>query len=116
MNVKEEIKLGITIWIEKKDKYKVVNKIMDESEEEPTFEGLDINEFYIDKSDGSLDGYIQVEEIGLGINIPFKDWFVQFLKFNSFDNLDEYLSKHKEDIEKTYKKLEEMRKKLKPSK
>jgi len=105
--------MSITIWIDKKDKEKIIKKIEKASVDEPVFEGLDIEDLYIDEDTGELVGFIGIEELGVGINIPFQEWFSEFLKFNSFDELIKFLENHRQEVEKAIKKVNKVKKLIK---
>ena len=101
----------VNIWIDKKDKVQIVKDIIDYDELicESLYDGHRIDEFYIDRHTGNMEGWIDVGPIGIGIDIPFQDWFTQFLKFGSFEDLEYFLAEHQDEVKKAYMTLKNVR-------
>jgi len=101
----------VSIWIDKKDKARIINDIQDydELECESLYEGHDIGELYIDRHSGAIEGYIGVGPIGIGIDLPFQDWFTEFLRFGAFEDLEYFLAEHQDEVKKAYMILKNIR-------
>ena len=101
----------VSIWIDKKDKEEIIKTIAnyDELDGEALYEGHHIDEFYIDRHTGDLEGFISVGPIGVSIDIPFQGWFAQFLKFGSFEDLEYFLAEHQDKVKEAYMVLKNIR-------
>ena len=101
----------VAIWIDKKDKEQIIKDVAnyDELICESLYEGHHIDEFYIDRTTGDMEGYIDVGPIGIGVDIPFQDWFTQFLKFGSFEDLEYFLAEHQDEVKKAHMTLKNVR-------
>ena len=101
----------VSIWIDKKDKEQIIKDVVnyDELNCESLYDEHSIDEFYIDRKTGDLEGFIGVGPIGIGIEIPFQDWFTQFLKFGSFEDLEHFLAEHQDEVKKAYMTLKNIR-------
>ena len=99
----------VSIWIEDKSKKEIIEAVKNHNEEDPLYDGHHIDEFYIDRSSGAIEGYISVGPIGVGIDIPFEDWFAQFLKFGSFEKLEYFLAENQERVKAVQMVLKNIR-------
>lgn len=94
----------VSIWIDKKDKIKIMADILeyDELDGEALYEGYKLDELYIDRKTGDIEGFISVGPIGVGIGLAFQDWFTQFLKFKAFEDLEYFLAEHQDEVKRAY--------------
>jgi len=105
----------ISIWIETKDKQNLIKKLKGKEYDEGMLliePKCEIEELYID-SDGSITGFISTEDsLGFGINIAFKDWFKELIKFKSLDVLFTYLTQHSDEILQAKVSIDRLRDKI----
>ena len=100
------------VWITKEDFSKIIENIKNHDEEEPLYEGHSIDELYIDSATGSMEGFITIGDIGVNIWIPFGEWFSNFVKFDAFDNLEEFMDNHKDAIDEVITQLHVIKKRI----
>lgn len=87
-----------SIWIGEDDFEKIIEKIKNHDESVALYEGHDIGELFIEP-DGSMYGFISVGDIGVGIHIPFGEWFSEFVKFKSFKTMLDFMERHREKLD-----------------
>jgi len=104
-----------SIWIREEDKEKILQKMEENNEEEALYEGHKIDELYVDRYDGSLTGFIEVGDIGVSVWIPFVEWITQFIKFNTFEEIEEQVKKHQTEIKKIQENIKEIKQVLEVS-
>ena len=101
--------MSCSIWIDERveKKTELMSKIMKYDGSDCLYDGHEIDELYIEK-DGSLEGFISIGEIGVGINIPFEEWFGLFKKYDAWDALRVNIEKRILDQEVTLQELKNM--------
>ena len=101
--------MGCSIWIDDRleNKKGLIEKILDYDGSDCLYEGHEVDELYIER-DGALEGFINVGEIGVGINIPFEEWFGLFKKYKAFDELRQQIEKRILEQEVTLTELKNM--------
>ena len=95
-----------SIWIEQAKFDKIIEKIRNHDEADPLYDGHIIEELYINSHDGSMEGFISIEEIGVSIWIPFGDWFSNFIKYKAFEDLTDFLEEHQETVQNVIDKTQ----------
>ena len=88
-----------SLWIEEKDFDAIIEKIQNHDESDPLYEGHNIEELYVNSSNGTLEGFITIGDIGVGIWIPFGEWFSNFVKFKAFDKMIDFMENHQHEVE-----------------
>jgi len=97
------------IWIINEDKEKTIEDIKNHDESDPLYVGHTLDELYVDMSTGNLDGFMQIGNLGIGINIPFEEWVRNFIRLGVFENLPELFERKREELIEAQKSVEEIR-------
>lgn len=90
-----------SIWMAEKDFEKIIENIKNHDEGDPLYDGHNIEELYIDSHDGAMNGFISIGDVGVSIWIPFGEWFANFVKFKTFEDMIDFMEAHQEDVKET---------------
>jgi hypothetical protein len=94
------------IWISKEEVPRIKKKLEDFVEEDALYEGHKIEELYIDRWSGDLEGFIGIGDIGVAIHIPFEEWVAQFIHFGSFEDLPVIFKRKQQELLKACESAE----------
>ena len=95
----------VSIWIASEDKEKILKVVEAYEEGDPLFEGHSIDELYIDPHSGAFQGFIDIGLIGVSVDIPFEEWFREFLRLKSFESLEGFLRTHHKEVKEAIAKV-----------
>jgi len=95
------------IWLKEEDKEHIIDDVKEHDPDDPLYAETSIEEMYIGR-DGRLQGFFEVENMQVTINLDLDEWLPELFRRGSFSRLCDELQRRKEQGEKMMDALDSL--------
>jgi len=95
------------IWLKEEDRENIIDDVREHDADDPLYAETSIEEMYIGR-DGRLQGFFEIENMQVSINLDLDEWLPELFRRGSFSRLRDEIVRRKEQGENMMQSLDSL--------